>query len=97
MATSNSTTNLITMTASGDTARSGQKLRIAGVLALTTSVTAAAGIRLQDGAGTLDIIPSSKAESGAGIIIDSQFKTPIEVTGLKATSCANAIIRVQLR
>jgi len=97
MATTNSNANLITMTATNDTARTTQKLHLAGVLVLTTSLTAASAVRLTDAAGTLDIIPSSKCKSGAGVMVDSHYVTPVEVTGLKVVSASNVAIRVQLK
>jgi hypothetical protein len=96
MATTNSTANLITLGAQNDLARAGTRLRVAGVMAVTTSLTAAGTVRLTDGAGTLDIIPLGRAKSGAGVIFDSHFSPPIEVVGLKAVNCTNANIRVYL-
>lgn len=97
MGTTNSTGNLITMNAQGDTARTTSKLRIAGVIAATNSVTAAGLLRLTDYAGTYDVVPLIKVKSGAGVIANLTFRPPVEVTGLKCTSLANVTVRVQLR
>ena len=96
MATSNSTGNLITMTAVNDTARVGIKIKVAGVLVTSASQTARATARLRDGASTCDIVPYTAAKSGTGLIGDYLFIPPIEVKGLKATNCTNANIRIQL-
>lgn len=96
MATANSGTNLIVFTAASDTARTTQRLRVAGVIAVATSLTAAATIKLVNGASNLQIIPLTKAKSGAGVFCQLLFRPAIEVTGLKATNCTNANIRVQL-
>jgi hypothetical protein len=96
MATTNSTANLITMTAQNDVARTGAKVRVAGVVAVTSSLTAAGTVKLTDGAGTLDIVPTARAKSGAGTIIAVEFVPFIEVVGLKAVNCTNANIRIQL-
>jgi hypothetical protein len=97
MATTNSTANLITFGAAADTARTGQRLKVAGVVVVSASLTAGATVRLQDGAGTLDILPLTKAKSGAGLIYEGHFRPPVEVVGLKATNCTNANIRVYLK
>ena len=97
MATANSLTNLITMTAKNDTARVGQKLRVCGVVIVGTSLTAAGHAKLTDGAGTLDIIPQVRAKSGTGYMVSADFTHPVEVVGLKAVSCTNANIRVHLQ
>jgi hypothetical protein len=96
MATTNSTTNLITMNAQGDTARATTKFRLAGVIAVANSVTGAPLIRLTDNAGALDIIPLAKGKSGA-LVIAARFDPPIEVTGVKALSLANVTVRLQVR
>lgn len=95
MATANSATNLITMNATGDVARTTSKIRVAGVLALSNSATALPRVRLTNTAGTGDIIPLAAAKSGA-LIVDHTFRPPLETLGLKAVSCANVTILVQL-
>jgi len=96
MATANSTTNLITMNATSDVARTTSKLKIAGVLAVSNSATALPRVRLTNTAGTGDIIPLAAAKSGA-LLISKTFKPPLEVVGLKALSCANVTITVQIK
>ncbi len=95
MATSNSTTNLITMSAQNDTARPTGHLKLAGVIAMSTSVTAAPYVELTDTAGK-DIVGPIKAKSGAGILFDHTFRPPLEVVGLKAAHCSNAAINIHL-
>lgn len=95
MATTNSTGNLITMNATSDVARTTSKLKVAGVLAISNSATALPRVRLTNTAGTADIIPLAAAKSGA-LIVDHMFKPPLEVVGLKAVSCANVTIAIQL-
>lgn len=95
MATANSTANLITFTATNDTARSAAKVKVCGVLAGSASLTAAAVIRLQNAAGTLDIVPLTRSKSGL-LSYQVTFSPPIEVTGLKAAACSSANMRVQL-
>jgi hypothetical protein len=96
MATANSTGNLITFTAAGDTARVGVKLKVAGVFCVSNSLTAAAAVRLRNGASALDILPFTRAGSGAGMFAAMGFVPALEVVGLKATNCTNANISVQL-
>lgn len=95
MATANSTGNLITMTAINDTARTGIKIKVAGVIAVSSSVTAAATVRLRNGASSCDIIPYMRVKSGMLFFV-KEFRPPIEVVGLKATNCTNANITIQV-
>ena len=96
MATANSTGNLIVFTASGDTARVGVKLRLAGVMCISTSLTAAAAAHLRSGNSGLAILPTTKAASGGGMFAYMGFDPVLEVTGLKATSVANCNIIAHL-
>ena len=97
MATANSNTNLITMTAPNDTARVGERIRISGVVCVTSSLTGAGAVKLTDGAGTLDIVPLVRARSGAGMIMAQDFHPSIEVVGIKAVNCTNANIRINVK
>jgi len=97
MATKNSGTNLITLTATGDTARTSSNLKIGNILVCGTSLTAAGQVQLMDAASQLYVIPPTKFKSGAGIF-DLHFpdNAPTRIMGLKATICSNAQITVFL-
>jgi len=97
MATLNSTGNIITFTAAGDTARVGQKLRLAGVCMASTSVTATSTAKLMNGTSTMQLTPLMKAKSAVGLMLDMEFNVGMEVVGLKAGNCTNAQITVYLR
>jgi len=96
MATLNSTGNLIIFGASGDTARTAQKIRLAGVMCVSTSLTGAATAHLRSGNSGLAILPTTKAASGGGMFAYMSFDPALEVTGLKATSVANCNIIAHL-
>jgi hypothetical protein len=97
MATLYSNTNIIVLQAAGDTARTTQKVRIGSVQIVGNSLTAAPSWKLVNGASSAILVPSGKAKSGAGIFdIHFDYKYPREVVGLKATSCANCSIVVNL-
>ena len=97
MATLYSATNSITFTAAGDTARLGQRLRLAGVCVASVSGTAAAVAQLMNGTSTLQLTPRMVAKSGAGLMLDMEFICSVETVGLKAANCTNAQITVYLR
>ena len=97
MATLYSATNTITFTAAADTARLGQKLRLAGVCIASVSATAVAVAQLMNGTSTLQLTPKFVGRSGCGLLLDMEFNCPIETTGLRAANCTNAQITVYLR
>ena len=95
MAINNTNTRLITFTSNQTLGASTRKFRVAGVVATCTSATALGRVKLQDYAGTLDIIPAVVMKSGTSLVA-GPFVPPIEVLGLKAASCTGANIRVQI-
>ncbi len=95
MATVNSAGNLVTMNATGDVARAALKLKVAGVMAVSNSATALPRVKVTDTSGSNCIIPLAVGKSGL-LLITKTFRPPLEVTGLKAQSCANVTVTVQL-